>query len=108
VREALAGANPEMDDQHLFDELLRATKNLGVAVRVEPFEMPATAAGGSCVLRGERLILIDAQAPLRERIGALARALSELETETIFMVPEAREAVETIRESRPRGRPLTA
>jgi hypothetical protein len=68
-----------MDDQHLFDELLRATKSLGLAVRVEPFETPTTAGGGSCVLQGERLILLDARAPLRERIGALARVLSELE-----------------------------
>lgn len=72
-------------------------------MRVEPFETPATAGGGSCVLRGERLILLDAQAPLRERIGALARALSELETETIFMIPEAREAVEARRAESMKG-----
>jgi hypothetical protein len=87
-----------MDDQLLFDDLLRAAKNLGVAIRVEPFETPATAGGGSCVLRGEPLILLDARAPLREQIGALARALSELDSEVVFMTPEAREAVEAMRE----------
>lgn len=93
-----------MDDQHLFDELLRVTKTLGVAVRVEPFETPATSGGGSCVFLGKPLVLIDASAPLQGRIAALARALAELETDTVFMVPEAREAVEAMRESRPRGR----
>jgi hypothetical protein len=31
-----------MDGQLLFDELLLVSKKLGVAVRVEPFETPAT------------------------------------------------------------------
>lgn len=97
-----------MDDRHLFDELLRAAEQLGVAVRMEPFETPATAGGGLCVLRGERLILLDAKAPLGDRTLTLARSLSELETDMIFMVPEAREAVEAMRESRLRGRRLTA
>jgi hypothetical protein len=97
-----------MDDQHLLEELLRAAERLGVTVRVEPFETPAIGGGGSCVFRGDRIILIDAQAPLRERIAALTRALAELETDTVFMVPEAREVVEAMRGSRPRGRRLTA
>ncbi len=91
------GARPlplGMDDQHLFDELLRVAETLGVAVRVEPFETPATAGGGSCVFRGERLVLIDANAPFQARIASLARALAELGTETVFMAPEAREVVE--------------
>jgi hypothetical protein len=86
-----------MDDQLLFDDLLRAARRLGVNIRMESFETPATAGGGSCVLRGEPLILLDARAPLRERIGALARALSELDSERIFMTPQARAAVEAAR-----------
>ena len=97
-----------MDDQHLFDELLRAAEKLGIEVRREPFETPATAGGGLCTVRGEHLILLDERAPLSARILALARALSALESETIYMVPEAREAVEAMRESRPSERRHTA
>ncbi|MBI2466410.1 MAG: hypothetical protein HYV62_01080 [Candidatus Rokubacteria bacterium] len=97
-----------MDDQHLFDELLRVAEVLGVGVRVEPFETPAAAGGGSCILRGERLILIDRTAPLRERIAALAGALAELQTEALFMIPEARALVEAMKGSRSGGRRLTA
>src|SRR5438046_2581357 len=57
----------KMDDPQLFDELLRAAEKLGVEVRVEPFETPAVTAGGLCVVRGERLVLIDQRAPLGER-----------------------------------------
>jgi hypothetical protein len=85
-----------MDDQLLFDDLLRAARRLGVRIRMEAFETPATAGGGSCVFRGEPLILLDARAPLGQRIGALARALSALDSERIFMIPRARAAVEAI------------
>ena len=86
-----------MDDQLLFDDLLRAAKRLGVAIRVEPFETPSAAGGGSCVMRGESLILIDAQAPLSRRIGVLVRALAEFDSEAVFMTPAAREVVEEFR-----------
>jgi hypothetical protein len=89
-----------MDDEHFFDELLRAAEKLGVEVRKEPFETPATMGGGLCLVRGEQLVLIDQRAPLADRILALARALSELESEAVYMAPEARELVEAIRGSR--------
>src|SRR6266851_7696599 len=86
-----------MDDQHLFEELLQAAERLAVEVRIEPFETPATMGGGLCVLRGEKLVLIDQRAPLPDRIRALARALLELQSETVYMAPEARELIEAIR-----------
>jgi len=85
-----------MDDQPLFDELLHAAERLGVAVRMEPFETPATMGGGLCVVRGENLVLIDQRAPLFDRIRALARALVDLHSETIYMAPEARELIEAV------------
>jgi hypothetical protein len=85
-----------MDDQHLFDELLRAAEKLGVEVRIEPFETPAPKGGGLCVVRGERLVLIDQRASLLDRILVLAQALSELGSETVYMAPKARELIEAI------------
>jgi hypothetical protein len=89
-----------MDDPHLFDELLRAAERLGASVRVEAFETPAVMAGGLCVVRGERLVLIDQRAPLGERVLALARAVSELKSDVIYMAPEARELIEAIKGDR--------
>jgi hypothetical protein len=87
-----------MDNQPLFDELLHAAERLGVAVRMEPFETPATMGGGLCVVRGENLVLIDQRAPLFDRIRALARALVDLHSETVYMAPEARELIEAVRD----------
>jgi hypothetical protein len=53
--------------------------------------------GGLCVVRGASLVLIDQRAPLPDRLRALARALVELGSETIYMAPEARELVEASR-----------
>jgi hypothetical protein len=86
-----------MTDQSLFDELARAAEGLGVMVRVEPFETPALSGGGRCVLQGGHLVLVDARAPIRDRIMVLARALAELESDAVFMVPEAREVVEAMK-----------
>jgi len=72
---------------------------------MEPFEMQATAGGGSCLLRGEQLISIDAGAPLRDRAMSLARALSEIERQTVSMVPEARDVVKAMKGSRPKRGP---
>jgi hypothetical protein len=87
-----------MDDQHLFGELLHAAARLAVDVRIEPFETPATLGGGLCVVRGEVLVLIDQRAPLPDRLLALARALVELQSETVYMAPEARELIEAVRD----------
>lgn len=90
-----------MDDRDLLEALVRAAEQLGVRVRVEPFEDPAAGAGGSCLLRGERLLLLNAAAPVAERLAVVARALAELGCERVFLVPEAREAVERARRTRP-------
>lgn len=50
--------------------------------------------GGLCVLRGASLVLIDQRAPLADRVRALARALGDLQAETVYMAPEARALVE--------------
>ena len=89
-----------MNDRDLLDELLQVAERLGVEVRMEPFETPATMGGGLCVVRGEKLVLIDQSAPLPNRVLALARALSELESERVYMLPEARAFIEAIQGNR--------
>lgn len=89
-----------MDNQHLCDDLLQAAEKLGVEVRIEPFETPTTMGGGLCVVRGEKLVLIDQSVSLPDRILVLARALAELESETVYLAPEARELIEAIQGNR--------
>lgn len=93
-----------MNAQQLLDELIQAAQRLGVEVRSEPFETPATMGGGLCLVRGAHLVLIDQRAPLVDRVRALARALGDLGSEAIYLVPEARDLVDR---SSPREAPST-
>jgi hypothetical protein len=83
-----------LDDQQLLDEMVQAAARLGVSVRLELFETPALVGGGRCILRGEPLVLIDQRAPLPDQVRVLARALSGLATETVYMAPAARALIE--------------
>jgi len=89
-----------MEDGALVDALIRAADQLGVPVRIEPFETPAVGGGGLCRLHGKPLVLLDARAPLRERVQVLAGALAALESDHVYMVPEARELVEAMKRAR--------
>jgi UDP-N-acetylmuramate dehydrogenase len=98
-----------VDDRDLLDELVRVATRLGVEVRIEPFETPPARGGGRCLVEGREFILLDARAPLGERVNALASALSDLDLDDVYVTPEARDRVEGARDAgvRPReGVPL--
>jgi UDP-N-acetylmuramate dehydrogenase len=83
-----------VEERELFRELVGVAARLGVEVRVEPFQTPAVRGGGRCVLDGRELILLDARAPLVDRVEALARALAGFDLEDVYLPPELRERIE--------------
>ena len=93
-----------MDDRELLDELVRVATRLGVEVRIEPFETPPARGGGRCLVEGREFILLDARAPLGDRVGALASALSDLDLDDVYVTPEARDRVEEARDARVQAR----
>ncbi len=58
-------------------ELLELAQAHDLEVRSAPFARPGRSAGGLCLLRGRRLVLLDSGAPLVEQVGALAEALMD-------------------------------
>jgi UDP-N-acetylmuramate dehydrogenase len=91
-----------VDDGDLLAELVRVATRLGADVRIEPFETPPARGGGRCVVDGRAVILLDARAPVRDRVGALAVALAGYDLDDVYMTPDARDRVE-----RERGAPVT-
>jgi UDP-N-acetylmuramate dehydrogenase len=89
-----------VDDGDLLAELARVASRLGADVRIEPFETPPAGGGGRCLVDGREFILIDARAPLGDRLGTLATAMSDLDLEDIYVTPEARDRVERARDAR--------
>ncbi len=90
-----------MDPYRLQDELLRVAERVGVKVRAEAMAANASKAGGLCHLHGAPVIIVDTQAPLLDQNYALAASLGELDLETVFIAPAARNA---ILRARTRGR----
>lgn len=90
-----------MELARLLEELERAAERLGVPVRTEPFD-PGLAEGrrprtGLCTVKGARLILVDARAPLPDRVAILASSLAALDYEPLFLLPIVRATIAAYR-----------
>jgi len=64
-------------ERALLDELLDFARAQDLKVRIAPFGPRGRTAGGLCVLRGRRIVLLDGGAALVEQSSALAEALVE-------------------------------
>jgi hypothetical protein len=76
----------------LQEELEQVADRLGVTVRYER----ANFTGGSCTLRGEALIIVNSRLTLREKVRALAREVSRLPLDDVFIRPEVRRHLEGV------------
>jgi hypothetical protein len=85
-----------MNSDRLFDELVTVARTLDVEVRLQPFSTATPSGGGLFRLNGRALILIDQPAPLSIRVEILAPALARLDTDTVYMTPEARDVLATV------------
>lgn len=94
-----------MDLRRLLDELALAARRLGVEVRFEPFEPGLREAqvprGSLCTIHGRRCIVVDADAPIPERVALLASALAELDHESLYLSPVARATIRIYQRSAP-------
>ena len=83
-----------MDDQTLVANLERVASELGIPVRYEPCE---DGPGGLCRVHDEHVIIVHSGFGAARRAEVLAAALSEADTEGVFMMPAVREAIERAR-----------
>lgn len=74
----------------LINELIEVFKNIGYEVRIEKGSFK----GGCCLLREQRVFLLNKNIEPLKKIGFLAKNLSELEIENIFIKPEIRDLIE--------------
>lgn len=52
--------------------------------------------GGSCVLEGERLIMVNRNLPVDTQIASLARLIHGMDHAAMFIKPQVRQALEEI------------
>jgi hypothetical protein len=90
-----------MKAEDIVEELQEVARQIGVTVRFEKGDFE----GGYCVLRDQRLVLINKRLMPSRKASTLALALQNIGLETIFLKPAIRqfiedEAVKASREAR--------
>jgi hypothetical protein len=90
-----------MKAEEIIEELLDVARQIGVTVRFEKGDFE----GGYCVLRDQRLVLINKRLMPSRKASTLALALQNIGLETVFLKPAIRqfiedEAVKASREAR--------
>jgi len=79
-----------MTQEELFKELEELAERGGVSLRYEKGDFD----GGFCVLKAERIIVINKRLAPQKRTSILAQALAEVGIEEIYLKPAVREFIE--------------
>ena len=79
-----------MKAEDIIEELQDVARQIGVTIRFEKGDFE----GGYCVLREQRLVLINRRLMLSRKASLLALALQNIGLETIFLKPAIRQYIE--------------
>ncbi|MBX7041629.1 MAG: hypothetical protein K1X85_01900 [Ignavibacteria bacterium] len=85
-----AKAKPDEKKETLIEDLTEVLSKLGYEVRVEK----GTFKGGFCLLRDQKIFLLNKNLEQDRKIGILAKNISEIGVEGIYLKPNVRELVE--------------
>ena len=90
-----------MKHEDLLQELHDAARQLGVTIRYEKGDFE----GGYCILKDEKLLLVNKRLLPSRRVSVLALAISELGLENLFLKPAVRQYIEdeVARNRKPNG-----
>ncbi len=86
----------KLQPSQLVSALEAVAARLGIAIRYETMDRalsPRQPGGGLCRLRGQPIILIDADLALPERIAILAHALGAFDLDAIYRPPIVRATI---------------
>jgi hypothetical protein len=79
-----------MTPEQLIKELEDLAEKSSIALRYEKGDFD----GGYCVLKAERIIVINKRLALQKRTSILAQALAEVGIEEVYLKPVVREFIE--------------
>jgi len=79
-------------DEFLLDQLEELAGRLRIKVRYENLNLEeSSGVGGLCRLKGEYVLIIQAQAPLKEKIQVLTEVLKRFSLGDLYIRPVIRE-----------------
>jgi len=79
-----------MKHEEIHQELQDIARQLGVTVRYEKGDFE----GGYCILKESKILLVNRKLHLSKKIAILARGLSEIGLDDIFVKPAIRHYIE--------------
>jgi hypothetical protein len=72
----------------ILNELLRLARRLGIAVRLDTFELKILERrGGLCYVRGAPVIVLDERLPVLDKVAIVAEALAAFDLEVLYLPP---------------------
>lgn len=89
IKKAPKAVNDEKKDR-LIQELMEVLNRLGLSVRIEK----GVFKGGFCLLREQKIFLLNKNLDQDRKISILLRQISESGTDDIFLKPQIREMIE--------------
>ncbi len=81
---------PDEKKEALISEIIEIFNSIGYEVRIEKGQFK----GGFCLLKEQKLFLLNKNLDQDKKINFLLRNLSELDTENIFIKPNIREMMD--------------
>lgn len=84
----------EKEFELLISDLKELANQLGVNVRFEKGDFK----GGYCVVKENKIIIINKFAPTQKKAAVLATALKELGIDNLYVNPKLREVIEELTE----------
>lgn len=81
-----------MKTEKLLLELEQLVEQLGYTIRKEK----GTFRGDSCVMEGEKLVVLNKKKPDQQQVGLLARVLKDKELQDIYLKPVIRKELEKL------------
>jgi len=86
----------EKEFEELIQELKSVALQLGAEVRFEKGDFK----GGYCILKENKIIVVNKMATLQRKVMILSMALKELGVDDIYLSPKLREVIEEMVETK--------
>ena len=96
-----------MDDNQIVELLEELAESFGLQISYETIRLDeelGNRPGGVCLLRGQRLIIINPNASMREKIRILSEAVKLFDLDQIYIRPVLRELLDSLPGHKPFSR----
>ena len=93
-----------MNEPQIVDLLEELAESFGLQISYEPIRLDeelGSKPGGVCLLKGQRLVIINPHASTKEKIRILSEAVRQFDLDRIYLPPVLRELLDSVPAHKP-------